>query len=367
MQHYPVTELKEKLVTYGRTFLDPTDGILYFNWSGSTVELMFQGTRLHVSFQADCGYEIEGMPTDPNAPKRATWPWVGVFLDDMSMPNEKFEIDTPRKTCLVYESAQPETHRIRLTKLTENSKTFLGIAAFTGEGNLLPAQKQPRKRIEIVGDSITCGYGNLVKDPNRHFYSIDEDNWQAYGPMAARKLGMEYSCISVSGITAVKHPEWHMDYAMCELYDYTDRVQQDQLGMTPQLWDFASNPNDYVVVNLGTNDCYAILFSSNPEELAQFPAAYAAFLENIRRCNGADTQIICALGTMNYYLYHDIAEAVHRYQERTGDEKVHVLRFQPMHPFDGVGADGHPSADTHKKMAKELADFIRSLENQESN
>lgn len=364
MQRYSITQVKDQLVTYGRTFLDPKDGTLYFNWSGSTVELIFRGTMLHVNFRADCGYEIEGMPTDPNAPKRATWPWVAVFLDDMEIPIRKFEVASPNETWLVYESLQPETHRIRLTKLTENSKTFLGITAFTAEGDFLSAQKQPRKRMEIVGDSITCGYGNLVKDANRHFYSADEDNWVAYGPMAARALGMEYSCVSISGITAVKHPEWHMDYAMCELYDYTDRVWQDKLGMEPQLWNFEEHHNDYVVVNLGTNDCYAILFSSDENELEKFPAAYTAFLENIRKCNGPDTQIICALGTMNYYLYHDIAEAVRCYRARSGDKKVHLLRMKPMHPFDGIGADGHPSVDTHKKMAQELADCIRTLENQ---
>ena len=113
--------------------------------------------------------------------------------------------------------------------------------------------------------------------------------------MAARALGMEYSCVSISGITAVKHPGWHGDYAMCELYAYTDRVQQERLGMEPQPWDFAGNHNDYVVVNLGTNDCYGILFCPEDGELERFPEAYAAFLEEIRRVNGADTQIICAL------------------------------------------------------------------------
>lgn len=363
MQHYCVTERMDQLVTYGRTFLEPKEGVLYFNWSGSTVELVFRGTQLNAHFRADCGHEIEGVPGDPNAPTRATWPWVGVFLDDVSMPIRKFPISSCSETWLLHESAQPEIHRIRITKLTENSKTFLGITGFTAEGDFLPAQKQPRKRVEIVGDSITCGYGNLVKDPNRHFFSADEDNWLAYGPMAARKLGMEYSCVSISGITAIRHPGWRMDYAMCELYDYTDKVCQDKLGLEPQLWNFRENHNDYVVVNLGTNDCYAILFSPEEGELERFPDAYTAFLENIRRQNGPDTQIICTLGAMNYYLYHDIAEAVRCYRERTGDEKVHLLRLKPMHPFDGIGADGHPSLDTHKKMAQELADFIRSLEN----
>ena len=64
---------------------------------------------------------------------------------------------------------------------------------------------------------------------------------------------------------------------------------------------------------------------------------------------------------MNYYLYHDIAKTVERYLAESGDTRVHLLRFRPMHPLDGVGADGHPSMDTHVKMAGELTELLRTL------
>lgn len=46
MQHYSISDLADRLVTYGRTFQEPEEDILYFNWSGSTVEFMFSGTQL---------------------------------------------------------------------------------------------------------------------------------------------------------------------------------------------------------------------------------------------------------------------------------------------------------------------------------
>lgn len=354
-------QIKDLLNTYGRTFYHEAEDVLYFNWTASTLEFTFYGTHLNVTFCADCGYEIEGTPMDPNAPKRPNWPIVGVFLDDMPQPIRKFQVDSAHQTWLVYQSDEPQTHEIRLTKLTENNKTFLGIRGFTMEGEILPTQRIHRPRMEIVGDSITCGYGNLVKEPVRHFFSQDEDGWNAYGPAAARKLGFEFSCISVSGITAVSHKGWFGEFAMDALYPYTDRVYQSKLGLEAEEWDFAANPNDYVVVNLGTNDCFAILFSGDDRELDSFSAAYEDFIRDIRRLNGPDTHIICALGTMNYYLYHDIAMAVERICMETGDEKLHVLRFKPILPFDGLGADGHPAMATHEKMAEELASFIHSL------
>lgn len=362
MRRYSVSDLSDRLVTYGRTFVEPKEDILFFNWSCSTVEFLFSGTHLNVSFRADCGYEFEGLPTDPNSPKRPTWPWVAVFLDDMPMPIRRFEVASPNETWLLYQSQKPETHRIRLTKLTENSKTFLGITAFTAEGEFLPLEKKPARRMEIVGDSITCGYGNLVKEPTRHFFSSDEDAWQSYGALAARQLGFEWSCVSISGITAVRHPGWPGDYAMEELYPYTDRVCQTKLGMEPARWDFANNHNDYVVVNLGTNDCFGILFSEAEGELERFADAYLAFLREIRAANGPETRIVCALGTMNYYLYHDIVRAVEKFRRETGDSRVWTLRLRPIHPLDGLGADGHPALETHKKMADELAAFLKTLD-----
>lgn len=361
MRCYSISELSGRLNTYGRTFRQAGEDILFFNWSCSAVEFTFSGTHLNASFCAGCGYELEGPPTDPCAPKRATWPWVAVFLDDMPVPIRKFEVSSPRETWLLYQSPTPQTHRIRLIKLTENSKTFLGVTAFTAEGEFLPTPKKAAKRLELVGDSITCGYGNLVKAPERHFFSADEDAWQSYGPLAARKLGLECSCVCVSGITAVKHPGWPGEYAMEELYEYTDRISQARLGIALEKWDFAQNHNDYVVINLGTNDCFGILFCPREDELARFSGAYLEFLKSVRRANGADTQIVCALGAMNYYLYHDIAAAVEAYRRQTGDARVHLLRFPPIHPLDGLGADGHPSLETHLKMADSLAGFLQTL------
>lgn len=362
MRRYTVSELSDRLITHGRTFVDLQEDILYFNWSCAAVEFTFRGTHLNVSLRSGCGYEFEGLPGDPNAPKRATWPYLAVFLDDIPQPLRRFEIASPNETWLLYQSREAETHRIRIMKLTENNKTFLGIAAFTAEGEFLPTERPKKKRLEIVGDSITCGYGNLIKDPARHFYSVDEDGYLAYGPIAARALDFDWSCVSVSGITAVHHQGWQIGYAMEELYAYTDRIGQERLSLVPEAWDFRRHSTDYVVVNLGTNDCYGIQFSPDPAELDRFPADYRAFIGNIRRLNGPRAHIICALGSMNYYLWHDIASVMEQYKRETGDERLHLLRFNPMHPFDGVGADGHPSLDTHQKMAHELAALLRTLD-----
>lgn len=360
MKYYRASELIDSVRLHGRCFLDRASDVLYFNWSCSTVEFIFSGTQLSAGLRAFCGQEFEGPPS-PDAPSRPTWPWLAVFLDDQDTPARKFEITSADEAWLLWQSAAPETHRIRLVKLTENYKSYLGLTGLTMDGELLPVKPSDAGTLELIGDSITCGYGNLVLDPQRHFYSAEEDGWQSYGALAARALGLDWSCVSISGITGVRHADWMMPFAMEELYAFTDRPGQEKLGLPAESWDFAAHPKDYVVLNLGTNDCTAIQFSPDREELARFPADYIRFLREIRRLNGPGTQIICALGSMNYFLWHEIAEAVAQYRRKSGDGRVHLLRFSPMHPLDGAGADGHPSLETHRKMAAELAALLQTL------
>ncbi len=363
MKEYGWKELSGLVFLLGRTYVSELQQALYFNWSASGITFQFHGTELTARFCADYGEEVEGVPWDETAPRRKTWPWVAVYLDDQPEPARIFEVSAPEQDWLLFQSAQPETHRIRVLKRTENYKTFLGLRSLSVEGDILPAVLPPRKRIEFVGDSITCGFGNGSKERDRAFFSAEEDGLLAYGPRAAELLNMEVSCVCISGITAVKHQSWPVSFAMDELYAYTDRPHQEKSGLGNDLsrWDFAAKQNDYVVLNLGTNDAYATLFGGDGEEAA-FDCDYLAFLRQIRACNGPDTQIVCALGSMNYYLWHNIVCAVEAYRQQTGDAKIHLYRFHMMHPMDGFGAAGHPSMATHEKMAQEIADVIRSLE-----
>lgn len=100
METFVLSRLLGRLLTYGRTFVQ--EDVLYFNWSGDTLECCFRGTHLNARFRADCGFELEGMPGDTDAPKRATWPRVAIFLDDMKHPVRTFQVSSPDETWLLY-------------------------------------------------------------------------------------------------------------------------------------------------------------------------------------------------------------------------------------------------------------------------
>jgi len=362
MKRYEMDHMDGLLITHGRTYMDKDKHTLYFNWSVSGIAFTFCGTRITADFCADCGEEVEGLPWDETAPRRKTWPWVAVFLDDETTPAQVFEVSSIAENHLIFESETPQTHRIKIIKRTENGKTYIGLSALLTEGELLPTKKPDQKRIEFVGDSITCGFGNESRERDRGFYSAEEDGSLAYGPRAARLVNMDCSLVCISGISASKHVGSFMPFSIDELYPYTDQPHMAKTGHGGALepWNFADQKNDYVVVNLGTNDAYAMLFGGEDE--AVFDRDYLEFLKKIRACNGPDAFIICTLGSMNYSLWHNIVCAVEKYQKQTHDSKISYYKFKLMHPFDGFGAAGHPSMQTHEKMAAEIAEVIRTLE-----
>ena len=384
-------EIEGRVKKLGRTFFDKDDQILYMNWTCSGVEFVFRGTVLMVEFTAGCGAEDEVVFVpcytsgfvkenldDTNLvssvqEKRKTWPAAAVFLDDEEKPFRQFTVDENARTELLFFSGKEETHRIRLVKLTENLKSFLGIKCFWAEGEFEPFAREGcrPKCIEFVGDSITCGFGNMTNEKDRLFYSEDENGWLSHASLAGRMLGMDFRIIASSGICAAKRKALPHPYSMEELYEYTDRPYQDMMqvrceakkaacGADLEKWDFKEYPSDFVVINLGTNDTAAIFLSDRPEEEeAAFAADYRRFIEKIRALNGPETEIICALGNLNYYTYSIIEKAVAEYREKTKDEHIACFKY-PFRSFaEPEGACGHPHWVSQVKMAEALAKWIR--------
>ena len=179
--------------------------------------------------------------------------------------------------------------------------------------------------------------------------------------MRPRLLDLEPTIVSSSGIALTTYAGWPHPYAMDRLYDYADRMLEDKLGvetLTP--WDFAAHPADYVVLNLGTNDVNAMALEG-PDGAAHHARAYEAFLRHLREVH-PQARLICALGSMDYYLYSDIERIVAAYRRDTGDRAAFCFRYPKMDIADPVGACGHPHVNTHRKMARALADFIAGLD-----
>ena len=360
--------MKEKLEYIGRVFEDES-GIIFMNWTCSGVRFEYSGRILMADLEAVCGREVEtdehGNPLSKEF--RKTWPYAAVFLDDAEEPFSVFEVNERQKNYLLYASEEAEKHIVTLIKLTENEKGKLGIRKIWGDGEISqPPERDTDLRMEFIGDSITCGFGNMTQERDRVYYADEQNGWLTYAALAGRMLNADVQFVSFSGIAVTKglHEKLNLFHSMPELYPYTDRLMEEKEGKAQdfQKWDFKNHPRDIIVINLGTNDPVHIQENGEEEKgVALFEQEYYDFLKMIRTLNGNNTWIICTLGSMDYYLYDNIKKVAERFAVNEHDERILTFKYGRIRVSEGYGAIAHPSLATHERMAGELVGFIRKI------
>jgi lysophospholipase L1-like esterase len=242
-------------------------------------------------------------------------------------------------------------HRVELYRRTEASfgpTQFLGFD-FGADGALLPPPPVSR-RIEIIGDSVSAGYGNEGVLPCA-FSADTENHYLTYGAIAARALDAELSTVAWSGKGVVYNYDTDVNEPMPELYERT-------LPADPtSTYDFAIQP-DVVLINLGTND-----FSTEDDPSTElFADAYAALLTRVRE-EYPDALISCTVGPL---LAGDdltaaragISAGVAAFTAAGGSNAIAWEMDVPN--GNPPGCDYHPNLDTHQAMADAVAAEIES-------
>ena len=241
----------------------------------------------------------------------------------------------------------------RRTEAAQGESIFSGFDL--GTGSLLAPPAAPERRIEIIGDSITCGYGNEGPDMNCGFTPDTENHYLTYGAIAARALGAELSTVAWSGKGVVCN--YGDDAASCTnpMPVYFDRILPNRAD---SVWSFSAWQPHAVVINLGTNDFSTTM---DPAEV-DFETAYVALLGRIRSAY-PDAVIFCTLGPGSGAEHSTalgyIANAVQA-RVMAGDAKVTTFALPATSADDGYGCDWHPSLPTHERMAEAMTAALRA-------
>ncbi|HTV19791.1 MAG TPA: SGNH/GDSL hydrolase family protein [Polyangiaceae bacterium] len=258
----------------------------------------------------------------------------------------------------------PGEHSAEIVKRVESNGNsgrgqVLGFRLREG-AQLLPTRAKPL-RVEFIGDSITCGYGNEVSTttPDQSHYTTLHSNANlAYGAIAARKLDAEYTAVAISGRGVYRNYADGAGGHMPAAYETT--LPDDS---TAPAWDFARYSPDVVVVNLGTND-----FSPPGPDHDAFEAAYTEFLTALRT-HHPSALLLAVVGPMLSDGYPpgvmawttiqaDVSAVVDGFRAR-GDDNVHFLALTPQSaPY---GEDWHPTVATHQRMADAVVAEIQRL------
>ena len=307
-----------------------------FDWPGVAIRCHFTGSSV--------GIKMNGGKDN----------YFNLFID-----NELISVfHAPRDTTIVVETLnRKDSHELRITKRTEAD---MGMTRFMGiilddEGALEPVPNIEKRRIEFIGNSITCGYGTEGNNRDERFRPDTENSDKSYAAILARAFAAEAHYIAHSGIGVVRNygdeqPVTDPDQTMPGRFN---RTLDNDAGVT---WDFSSWTPDCVIINLGTND-----FSTTPHpDKHTFQNGYKELIMQVRKAYG-DIPVFCVVGPMiNEPCYSYVKELTLYFRNVLKDDQLYFagLPDNLLNQGDDLGSDWHPSYNGQKKIAAQLLNPI---------
>jgi lysophospholipase L1-like esterase len=319
------------------------EALLRFAWSGSGFVATVSGTAISLTL----GNEGTSEPV-----------YYQPVID--GTPGTRFAVSGGEQTIALGTGLTDGDHRVELYRETEGRYGNSVFSGFT-EGTLKSPPAGPDRSIEIVGDSISAGFGNLGseehpsygEDPNGGcmFSTETESAYNTYGMIAARRLGAESTVVAVSGWGAYRSNGNDITAVLSSVYENT-------LGLraTPA-WSF-ERPADVVVVNLGTND-----FATGDPGETEFKTAYASLVATIREKH-PEAYVFCMIGPLLYGAGLSQAtaytQAIIDERRAAGDSRIELLNFGQQNASLGTGCSWHPNVTVQTEMADRLVAAIQT-------
>lgn len=260
-------------------------------------------------------------------------------------------------------------HTVRLMYVIEGYEFYPEFWGFVLDKgcSLADPPALPSRKIEFIGNSITCGYGNEGLKKEEHFDYATENHYYSYASIAARSLEAQHWVVARSGIGAYRNyngpkagnPESHMPVQ----YEYVGYAWKPELrseaSFLKEKWDFNRYQPDVVCINLGTND-----LSTNNYDLKLLKKGYQKLLKMVRQHN-PKAKIVFLTGSMLYnqelQQAKQLLDEVAAEAQKAGDKEVYRFDMSPIAGNEWYGNDWHPNVYQDEKMAAELTAYLRTL------
>lgn len=301
------------------------DGAYRFGWPAIYFQARFWGGAVSIDVASDTDFYL-------------------LLIDG----RERMRLERPQGAVTVSGLA-PGEHVVRLEKLTESQTGGGRFRGFflAGPGRRL-APPRARPGVEFVGDSYTVGYGDASpkRSCTRQEVHDTTDSQRAFGPLVAKRLGLDYRVIAYSGFGIVRNYNGNrVGETMPLLYPRSLPDAADartEAGWRPKT----------IVINLGTNDFSTPLHAgepwATPEALhAAYRTGYAAFARRLMRA-----QPQARLVLMKSDGFAEDVDAV----ARSLGPRVRTVAFGGL-ALDGC--DFHPSLADHEKLAALIEPLLR--------
>lgn len=323
-----------------------SDEKVYLLGSASSVEFSFKGKN--------CEFTLESIDT---------WKHHNYYVLEVDgVYKGRFKVEA--KEPVVIQELKEVIHHVKIFKATEaaNGKILFDGSSIT---NLVPFSSESKKRIEFVGNSITCGMGNDLSIPchSTDFWFDQHNAYWAYGPVLARKLNADFLLSSVSGYGMYRN--WNDEHELePNLPDVYGNLNLDKNIAKAFNTDFQP---DLVSICLGTND-----LSDGDGKKERLPfnqekyiANYINFVKTIYK-RYPNTRIVLLNSPMVSGVKNDIfmtclERVKDAFKADTTHQPITIFEYQPMQP---KGCDYHPDIEDHKIMAQQLESTFKKLLNE---
>jgi lysophospholipase L1-like esterase len=311
-----------------------------FNFPGTEIIASFQGTSL----------------------KMIAAPQTGYFMAKIDNAEPfKVSFNAPKDSVVSLATALPDgVHTVRLMYVIEGlfrKPDFRGFVLDEGR-QLIDAPALPERKIEFIGNSITCAYGVESLRKEDPFEDETENHYYSFATLVSQALNAQHTSISRSGIGAYRNyngPKAGSKDNMSWQYEYT--LFNDH----SQKWDFSKYQPQLVCINLGTND-----LSTPNFDIKLYEKGYRKLLKTVRS-HYPNAKIVllsgCMLDDNESALQQKVLNTICEDCNKAGDKNIFRFDFSHQTGSLGYGACWHPSYWQHEKMAGELTPFLREIMN----
>ena len=318
-----------------------------FSWSGSTIRARFLGPSLAVRLRVPPGDQ--------------SFPYTAV-VDDR--PPVTLAVGPDRERYDVATGLDPA--REHVVTVTREAEAFAGVHELLGVdlgpgGAFLPDKPRPL-RIEIIGDSITCGFGVIGDGPGCAFSFATERSSAAYGARLGTALDADVTTVCWSGRGVLRNYDGSTTETMPTLFELAIPTPETAR------WDLAKAPKpDVVIVALGTNDLQG--GAGKPLDLEAFEAAYETFARRLREVYPSALVLLSTSPMLRHQptpsgqgladdLLRTRLEHVVARRTSAGDRAIELVQVPNEASHWGCGF--HPDVEMNGRIADRLAGVIRS-------
>ncbi|QRK10951.1 acetyl xylan esterase [Archangium violaceum] len=297
--------------------------------------------------------------------------WVNIIVDGET--KAKVELKQDAELLRGVRGLKKGEHTIEIVKRTgphAGSVRFLGVSL---QGVLVDPPGWRPKKLEVIGDSITCGYGNEERippgpdytGPNTGYHAKNEDVSQAYGTLLGRRFDAEVVTTCLLGAGIYRNVDGATE-GKAFPYVY-ERIYPNREDSEAPRFDTTLFSPDLIVINLGNNDFNVLDESGTPSAPPKeaFQTAYENFVRKLRELYPA-AKIVCTIGPTMNDTYPEgrnhwtlAREYISEMVKSLGDPNVLYFAYDTASiPSDTYGEDWHPTAEGHAAMADQLSTFI---------